>query len=188
MDTNLAIDKQTKEIIDFIYDKPQLVVPLLQQQGYDISIDTATLNEIYKYTFQALSIDKNVDFAQQLQDLIYNEGYANIIPLVIAAGASIVSSVIGGVFASDAAQKQREAMMKMKLAELASNERLGYEQIRTQAETDRLKIILNTIQENRNKLYEVGTKRLADTWMYVLAFGISVGILYGLTLLNDKKA
>ena len=184
---NQVVDKQTKDIIDFVYDKPQLVVPLLQKYGYSIEMKTASLQQIYELTFRALSIDQNTAFAQDLDDLIQNEGYLNIIPLAVMAGASIVSSVISGFLGSDAADKQREAMVKLKLAELASNEKLTYEQIRTQAETYRIGIIINSLTQNRKNLYEQGTKRLQDTWMYVLAFGLSVAVIYGITLVNSKN-
>jgi len=180
------VDKQTKEIIDFIYDKPQLIVPLLQKYGYDIQMDTASLQQIYEQTFDALSINQNVEFAKELDSLIQNDGYLNIAPVAIAAGASVVSSVLGGLFGGRQAKKQRELMVNLKLAELSTNEKIAYEKIKTEAETERLRIFSNTLLQYRQTLQQESTTRLKDTWIYVVGLGLAVGIIYGVSLIVKK--
>lgn len=180
------IDKQTKEIIDFIYEKPQLVVPLLQKYGYNIQMDTASLQEIYEETFDALTIKQNVEFAKELDSLIQNDGYLNIIPLAVMAGASLVSSLISGAFASKQAKKQRDLMVNLKLAELSTNEKIAYEKIKTEAETERLRIFSNTLLQYRQTLQKESTTRLKDTWIYVVGLGLAIGIIYGVSLVVKK--
>lgn len=180
------VDNQTKEIIDFIYSKPQLVVYLLQNYGYNIEMETANLQQIYYLTFKALDEDSNVKFAEDLQSLIVNEGYLNIAPLVVMAGASVVSSVVSGLFGSKQAKKSRDLAFKTKLAELNTNEKISYEQIKTQAETDRIKILSNTLLEYRTNLQKESTTRLRDTWIYVVGLGVAVGIVYGFSLVLSK--
>jgi hypothetical protein len=180
------VDKQTKEIIDFIYDKPQLIVPLLQKYGYDIQMDTASLQQIYEQTFDALSVKKNIDFSKELDSLILNEGYVNVAPLVVMAGASLASSVVGGLFGGRQAKKQRELMVNLKLAELSTNEKIAYEKIKTEAETERLRIFSNTLLQYRQTLQQESTTRLKDTWIYVVGLGLAVGIIYGVSLIVKK--
>lgn len=43
-----------KKIADFIYEKPEVVVAILKESGYDISVDTATLSKINELTLTAL--------------------------------------------------------------------------------------------------------------------------------------
>jgi hypothetical protein len=46
------------EIADFIYRKPEVVVAILAESGYDISVDTATLKKINELTLSALYNNK----------------------------------------------------------------------------------------------------------------------------------
>ena len=48
------IDDTLKQIADFIYEKPEVVVSILAESGYDISVDTATLSKINELTINAL--------------------------------------------------------------------------------------------------------------------------------------
>lgn len=48
------ISKAIKEIADFIYKKPEVVVAILSESGYDISVNNATLRKINELTINAL--------------------------------------------------------------------------------------------------------------------------------------
>jgi len=51
---------------------------------------------------------------------------------------SLGTSLLGSSRAKKEAEKQRQLMWNLKVAEIASNEKLVYEQIRTQGETARI--------------------------------------------------
>ena len=71
MEKPTAIDKK---INDFIYDKPDVVVVILQQYGYDIDLQTATLPQITKLVYTALYINQDESFARALDNSIANDG------------------------------------------------------------------------------------------------------------------
>lgn len=180
MDNLNAIDKK---INDFIYEKPEVVVIILQQFGYDIDLQTATLTQITKLVYSALYLNQNVDFAQALDNAIANDGENNIIPVIVGA---VVSGVIGGLFGSSEGQKNRDLQRKLALAQLSMNEKLTEEKIRADQESARLNILANTLLEYRTTLQKESTARLKDTWLYVTGLGIGLGILYGVFLIGSK--
>lgn len=46
------------KIADFIYQKPEVVVAILAESGYDISVENATLKKINELTLSALYNNK----------------------------------------------------------------------------------------------------------------------------------
>jgi hypothetical protein len=48
----------TERIADFIFKKPEVVVAILAESGYDISVDNATLHRINELTLSALYNNK----------------------------------------------------------------------------------------------------------------------------------
>jgi uncharacterized lipoprotein len=49
------LDPKITEIVNFIFNKPEVVVKVLQENGYPIVMSTTTLQEIEKLTFEALN-------------------------------------------------------------------------------------------------------------------------------------
>ena len=96
-------DKITK----FIFEKPTLVVELLQKYGYKSKDITTSV-------FKAIYQDDNKEFIKDLENLIANEGYANFEPisLGVSAALSIGSSLLG----RDQAKKALELQKKIALA------------------------------------------------------------------------
>lgn len=174
-----------KRLSDFIFEQPDVVVVILQQYGYNIDMQTATLNQINELVFKALYDDDNVDFAQTLDRAIDNGGYNNIAPVVIMGAISLASSVFGGISAKKEAKKQRELQKQLKLSELALTERLSMEKIRAEQETARTNILANSLLAYRQTLQLESTARLKDTWLYVTGLGIGMGIFYGLYLFTQ---
>jgi hypothetical protein len=108
----------------------------------------------------------------------------------VAVGGIIVSvgmSFFGAESASKEAQKQREMMWNLKMAEIASNEKIAYEQIRTQNETERIRILAESLEKYREALQKESTIRLRDTWIYVAGLGCGTGVIYGLFLMYSKS-
>ena len=181
MENTTAIDKK---INDFIYEKPDVVVVILQQFGYDINLKTATLPQITKLVYTALYINQDKPFAEALDNAIANDGENNIIAGVVVA---IASSLIGGVFGGIEGDKNRDLQKKLALAQLSMEEKLAEEKIRAEQETARLNILANTLLAYRTTLQKESTARLKDTWLYVTGLGIGLGILYGVYLIGSKE-
>ncbi len=178
-----AIDKK---INDFIYEKPDVAVVILQQFGYDIKLQTATLPQITKLVYTALYINQDEPFAQALENAMVNDGQNNIAPLLVSAGVSLIGSVVGGLFGSSEGAKNRELQKKIALAQMSMEEKLSAEKIRAEQETARLTILSNTILAYRTTLQKESTARLKDTWLYVTGLGIGLGILFGVYLIGSK--
>lgn len=169
-----------QKITDFIYDKPDVVVVLLQQSGYNIDLKTATLQQINKLVYGALYVNKDEVFAKLLDNAIANDGENGFVQII----AAIAGSVISGVFASKEGDKTRELQKQLKLSELGLTEKLTEEKIRAEQETARLGILANSLTQYRTTLQKESTARIKDTWLYVTGLGIGLGVLYGVYLLG----
>lgn len=180
MDNTNLIDKK---INDFIYDYPDVAVVILQQFGYDIDLQTATLPQITKLVYSALYINEDKEFAQALDNAIVNEGQNNV---VVALAGAVLGSVVGGLFGASEGRKNRDLQKKLALAQLSMSEKLAEEKIRAEQETARLQILANTLLAYRETLQKESTARLKDTWLYVTGLGIGLGILYGVYLIGSK--
>jgi hypothetical protein len=181
-------DIATKKVADFIYQKPDVVVTILKESGYDISIDDATLRQINDLTFTAL-FNQEEPFTSKFTNAYASDGYLNIEPisLSIMAGASIVSSIIGGARAKKEAEKQRALQKATFLANLTSQEKLKYEELKLLGETERTKILANSMLDYRIALQKEGTQRLKDTWIYLVGAGLGISLFYGLFLFTKDK-
>jgi len=173
-----------KQLNDFIYDKPDVAVVILQQFGYKINLKTATLPQITKLVYTALYINQDKPFAEAIDNAIANNGELNFIASIITA---VVSSAIGGVVAMREGDKNRDLQKKLALAQLSMDEKLTEEKIRADQEIARLQILANTILSYRETLQKESTARLKDTWLYVTGLGIGLGILFGVYLIGSKK-
>jgi len=181
MEKTTAIDKK---INDFIYNKPDVVVVILQQFGYNINLQTATLPQITKLVYNALYLNQDEPFAQALENAINNDGYNNV---VVAIATAVVSSVVGGILGASEGNKNREVQKKIAFAQLSMEEKLSEEKIRADQETARLGIMANTLLAYRTTLQTESTARLKDTWLYVTGLGIGLGILFGIYLIGTRE-
>jgi hypothetical protein len=180
-------EPKTSEVVNFIFNKPEIVVKILQKSGYSIDMKTATIQQIDKMTFEALA-NKDEKFAFDLADAIINgDLYSNLVVLGVGAVVSLASSLIGAGSAKKEAKKQRQLMLDMKMSELALQEKIAYEQIRTQAETERIRILANSLEKYREALQKESTIRLRDTWIYVAGLACGIGVIYGLYLMSSKS-
>ena len=176
------LSPNVQKISDFIYQKPEIVAMLLNQHGYNINIDKATLQQINQNTFEAL-YSGDMEFAQSLDLALENDGYLGIVAtLAIAVGSSIVSGMLG----SSEASKARELQKNIALSQMALTEKLSMEQIKAQSEGQRANILLNSALEYRKLLQTESTARLKDTWIYVVALGLGMGLFYGIYLISKK--
>ena len=105
---------------------------------------------------------------------------------VASIGGSILTSVIGGQSAKKEAKKQRELQKAMFLSNLTSQEKLKYEELKLLGETERTKILADTMLGYRIALQEQSTKRLSDTWIYVAGSGLGISLIYGVALVGGS--
>lgn len=180
-----------KQISDFIYNKPEIIAVLLTKYGYVISTDNKKLidilSELNKYTFELL-YNGNQQFANDLASEMLNEGY------VYAGGDGVVgsfinfgSAILNSFTASSQAQKQRELQANITNATLSSKEKLGYETLQIKAQTDIINNISSNVNDYRASLNKESTKRINNTWIYILAIGVSFGLFYALRKVGKNK-
>ena len=105
---------------------------------------------------------------------------------VAGIGVSLVTSVIGGARAKKEAQKQRELQKAMFLANLTSQEKLKYEELKLLGETERTKILADSLLGYKIALQKESTQRLKDTWIYVAGSGLGISLIYGVALIGGS--
>jgi len=170
------------QITNFIYKHPDIAVKVMSDFGYKVK-KPLTLPNINEAAFKAIYGPVNENFLKEFEKAILSDGYSNFVEIAISAGLSILSSVLG----SNQAKKQRELQEKIAYANLAQQQMLGEEQIRTTAETERTKILALTLQQYRSDLQSQSTQRLKDTWIYVGMLASGIAIIYATSILLTVK-
>lgn len=192
MNENQLMSPEVKALTDYIYEKPENVVLVLNKYGYNIDVKTTTLFQITEATLDMLYNGNNPQFLKELDDLIAskNEEYSNFLPIILAAvslGTSLYTSFAGAKLAREEGDKNRQLQTNLALMDLAFRDKLEFEKIRVEAETKRNQILLNSLKDYRMFLQNVSTQRIKDTWVFVAAAGVSVAILFGISLFFSKK-
>jgi hypothetical protein len=182
MEQNQAI---ANKINDFIYQQPEVVVVILQQFGYDININTATLSQITSLVYSAIYY-QDTPFIEALENAMANDGQNNVLPL-IPIGLSVLGSVASYFGGAEEGRKNRDLQKSIALAQMSMQEKLAEEQLRVEQETARMGILVNSLLEYRKTLQKESTARLKDTWLYVTGLGIGLGILYGVYLIGTPS-
>lgn len=169
-----------QELAKYIFDKPEYVVKLLNRHGYKTS-NRVTLNEITTKTFQAI-YNEDKAFTDDLTSMIASE-HANWVAMVVTAVLSLASTIIG----SAQAKKQRELQRNLAIAQLEQDRLLAQEEIRVYGETERTKILANSLLEYRTALQQEATKREKNVFIYLLAVGLSIALIYGTVILLEES-
>ena len=120
--------------------------------------------------------DDNEKFVRDVYEAMLNDGESSFDPITL--GVSAVLSIGSAIFGSKQAEKQRQAMFNAKLMELESTERLTREQIQAMKETERLKILSNTLTDYALGLQGESTKRQRDTALFVGIMGVGLAVMY----------
>jgi hypothetical protein len=107
---------------------------------------------------------------------------------VAGIAVSVGTSLLSADASKKQANKQREMMWNMHLLDLAEEEKIAMETIRTTAETDRIKILSDSMGKYREALQKESTIRLRDTWIYVAGLGAGTGVIYGVFLMASKSS
>jgi hypothetical protein len=174
----MELDIYDKTINKLIFEKPEVVSKLLQENGYSMS-NNVTLNEITEKTYKALYQDKNIKFAQALDNVLKNEAYSGFVVLAVGAALSIASSLIGAA----QARKQRQLQERIAVAKLENDKLLATEQLRIYGEVERTKILANSLLEYRQNLQVESTKREKNVYVYLVAIALGISVIYGTTVL-----
>jgi len=175
------IDPTDKIIQSAIYENPDVVVKILKDSGYRVS-NNPTLQEITSKTFTALYEKQDEAFANRLDSLITTGEYNNFVMVAIGIGSAIFS----GIMASNQARKQRELQMRIAVANLENEKLLAEEQLRVYGETERTKILANSLLSYRTALQSESTQRQKNVYLYLIAIGLGISIIYGTNLLLSE--
>jgi|TARA_B110000908_G_scaffold20981_1_gene23566 hypothetical protein len=163
---------------DFIWEKPQVVVKLLKENGIKVS-SKPTLPEIIRKSVQAVT-DENQGFIDDVDREIKTEGESGIVFTTALVVSSLIS-IGGAILGASQAKKQRKAMLNMKLMELASNEKLTYANIQAMKEQGRIEILTNTLLEYGKALQSESTQRQKDTGLFIGIMGVGLAVVYATT-------
>lgn len=165
---------QLQKLNNFIWEKPQVVVRILKDNGIKVS-SKPTLPEIINKSVQAI-VDDNEKFVREVYASMQNEGENAFDPITL--GVSAVLSVGSAILGAQQAKKQRQASLNAKLMELATNEKLTLANIQAMKEQGRIEIMTNTILAYGQSLQSESTKRQRDTALFIGIMGVGLAVVY----------
>lgn len=158
---------------NFIWEKPQVVVKILEKNGIKVS-SKPTLPELIKKSMVGVA-NGNEGLINDIDYVIENGDYNGLVILTaIAIGTSIASTIIGAV----QGKKMRQAQLNIALMNLASNEKLTYANIQAMKEQGRIDILTNTIETYSIALQQEATLRQKDTALFIGIMGVGLAVLY----------
>jgi hypothetical protein len=100
---------------------------------------------------------------------------------------SLGTSLLGASESKKQAEKQRELIWNMHKLDLAQQEKIAMEEIRTMSETQRIGFLAENLRKYREALQKESTIRLRDTWIYVASVGAGTGVIYAISLMYSKS-
>lgn len=158
---------------NFIWEKPQVVVKILEKNGIKVS-SKPTLPELIKKSMVGVA-NGNEGLINDIDYVIENGDYNGLVILTaIAIGTSIASTIIGAV----QGKKMRKAQLNISLMNLASNEKLTYANIQAMKEQGRIDILTNTVETYSIALQQEATLRQKDTALFIGIMGVGLAVLY----------
>jgi hypothetical protein len=105
---------------------------------------------------------------------------------VASIGGSLISGIIAGSQAKKEAERQRQLQKDMFLTNLTSQEKQKYEELKLLGETERTKILADSMLGYKIALQKESTQRLKDTWIYVAGSGLGISLIYGVALVGGS--
>lgn len=165
---------QLQILNDFIWEKPQVVVQILKDNGIRVS-SKPTLPEIINKSVKAID-DNNEGFFLDVYKAINNDGELSFDPVTL--GITAVLSIGNAILGAQQAKKQRQLQMTTTLMQLASNEKLSLAEIQAMKETARAEIMSNTILSYAEILQKESTKRQKDTALFIGIMGVGLAVIY----------
>lgn len=165
---------QLQILNDFIWEKPQVVVQILKDNGIKVS-SKPTLPEIIDKSVKAID-ENNEGFFLDVYKAIENEGELNFDPITL--GVSAIFSIGSAIMGAQQAKKQRRAQLLSTQMQLASNEKLSLAEIQAMKEMARIEIMQNTILSYATTLQTESTKRQKDTALFIGIMGVGLAVVY----------
>jgi hypothetical protein len=169
-------------LIDFTVNRPEVVKEILINNGYKLS-NKVDLKELVDKSLYAIKVDGNEKFKNELDAVIGNGEYMNLIGAFVSVGLSVFSAAFG----ASQARKQREYQALSQKANLALDETIAKLQIDTQAATERNEILINSIENYASTVQTASTESEKNTMYYLLAIGLGIGVIYATTVLLKQK-
>lgn len=176
----MKVPNQIKAFSRFVYEKPEVVVDILNNNGYSTS-KKVTLNEIIEKSARAIA-SGDQKFTRDFENASSNADY-NIVGAVAGGVLSVASAFIG----SRQAKKNRELQARIALAQLETDRLLGEEELRLLGETERTRILANSLTEYRKALQGESTERQKNVYIYLIAIGLGIAIIYSSTVLIKNE-
>lgn len=175
----LPVDLQM--LNNFIWEKPQVVVRILKENGIKVS-SKPILPEIIDKSVQAI-LDDNKKFVEDVYKAIQTNDEASF---AITLAVSAVMSIGSAIFGAQQAKKQRTAMLNAQLMKLASNEKLTLANIQAMKEQGRIKIMTDTLLSYAESLQSESTQRQKDTALFIGIMGVGLAVVYATIQLFKK--
>lgn len=110
--------------------------------------------------------------------------YVAVAGLAVSIGTSLLSSSAS----QKQSQKQRELVWNMHLADMTQKEKEFNAQLQAESESERIKILSDSLEKYREALQKESTIRLRDTWIYVAGLGAGTGVIYAISLMYSKSS
>lgn len=165
---------QLEILNNFIWEKPEVVVEILKNNGISVS-NKPTYPEIIEKSVKAIR-DDNKGFVEEVFKAIETQDEANFDPVTL--GVSALLSIGSAIFGSRTAKKNRQAMLNAKLMELATEEKLTYAQISAMKTQGRINIATNTILDYAKNLQNNATAQLRDTGLFIGMMAMGLAVVY----------
>lgn len=166
-----------------IFEKPEAFVKILEGRNVSLS-PKVTLHEIVTATLIQLNSGDEI-FAKQVESLLSDENYNNFEP--VTTSIAVVSSLVSSIFASRQARKNRELQRNIAIAKLETDKLISQEELRLLGETERTKILANSLLAYRTALQGEATDRQKNVWVYIVAIGFGISIIYATTIIMNEK-
>ena len=165
---------QLQILEEFIWQKPQVVLEILEKNNIKVS-DKPTYPEIIDKSVKAI-LDDNTGFVEDVYKAIKTNDEANFDPITL--GVSAVLSIGSAIFGGRQAKKNRQAMLNATLMKLATEEKLTFANIQAMKEQGRIEIATNTVLEYSKNLQNNATAQLRDTGLFIGILAMGLAVMY----------
>ena len=176
------IETSDRLLAEFIFRQPEEAARILRRHGYSPGTPV-TLDSLADAMFRAAYLDSSPALLEDVDKAIASGGYSNWVAIAITAVISIASMITS----SNQAKKARKLQERIAIAQLSNAKLLQEEAIRTGAETERTRILLETLKQYQSDLQNQSTQRLKNVWVFVLILGCSIGVAIGVATLISSK-
>jgi len=171
------LDANDKELVRFIYYKPQSMMRFLSRHGVLVP-NNPTRQQILEKTFENLHKKEFVNKLNEMLNANRDENNSNILPIIIFAAISATSLVVTAVQRS----AKRRSEERLGEASLYAQELASYEQSQNQKAAAMNEQVAESADDYRGALLEESTKRQKNA-IYIMG---AVGAVLLVVLFTKK--